>query len=72
MWAKMPVSSLYNTKKKKWPFTSSNFEKLPNIVNPFNPKSDKYLISPYNKTAESFIKIVRIKEMNANLRSFDC
>ena len=68
----MPVSSLYNTKKKKWPFTSSNFEKLPNIVNSFNPKSDKYLISPYNKTAESFIKIVRIKEMNVNLRSFDC
>ena len=35
-------------------------------------KSDQHLISPYSYTAESFIKIMRIKEMIANLRSFDC
>ena len=26
-------------------------------------KSDQYLISPYSNTAESFIKITRVKEM---------
>ena len=41
-------------------------------VNPFNPKSDQHLISPYNNVAESFIKILRKKEVIANLRSFDC
>ena len=29
-------------------------------------------ISPYSDTAESFRKIMRIKEMIANLESFDC
>ena len=38
--------------------------------NPFNPKSNKHLISPYRNTAESFIKVMRIKEMITNLRSF--
>ena len=37
-----------------------------------NPASDQHLISPYNNTSESFIKIMRIKEMITNLRSFDC
>ena len=37
-----------------------------------NPSSDQHLISPYNNTSESFIKIMRIKEMITNLRSFDC
>ena len=32
-------------------------------VNPLNPKRDQNLISPYSNTAESFIKIMRIKEM---------
>ena len=41
-------------------------------VNPLNPKSDQNIISPYCNPAESFIKIVRIKEMIANLRSFYC
>ena len=41
-------------------------------VNPFNPKSDQHLISPYSNVAESFIKILRKKEVIANLRSFDC
>ena len=39
-------------------------------VNPLNPKSDQNIISPYCNPAESFIKIVRIKEMIANLRGF--
>ena len=34
--------------------------------------SDQHLISPYSKTTVLFIKIMRIKEMVANLRSFDC
>ena len=38
--------------------------------NPFNPKSNKHLISPYRNTAESFIKVMRIKEMITTLRSF--
>lgn len=41
-------------------------------INPLNPKSDQHLISPYNVTAESFIKIVRIKEIISNHRTFDC
>ena len=32
-------------------------------LNPLSPKSDENLISPYNVTAESSIKIMRIKEM---------
>ena len=42
------------------------------VFNPLNPGSDQYLISPYNNTAESFIKIMRIRQMITNLRSFDC
>ena len=41
------------------------------VFNPLNPGSDQYLISPYNNTAESFIKIMRIRQMITNLRSFD-
>ena len=32
-------------------------------LNPLNPKSAKYLISPYNITPESHTKVMRIKEM---------
>ena len=32
-------------------------------LNPLNPKSAKHLISPYNITPESHIKVMRIKEM---------
>ena len=35
-------------------------------------KSDWLLISPYINTAESFIKIMGIKEIIDNLCSFDC
>ena len=34
----------------------------------FNRKGDQHLISPYNNT-KFFIKIMRIKEMIANLRN---
>ena len=34
--------------------------------------SDQHLISPNNYTAESFIKIMRIKEIISNLGGFDC
>ena len=38
-------------------------------LNPLNPESDQHLISPYTNAAESFIKIMRIKEMISNQRS---
>ena len=40
--------------------------------NTLNPTSDQHLISPYRNTAESLTEIMRIKEMIASLRSFDC
>ena len=41
-------------------------------LNPLNPKSDQYLISPYSNTAEPFIKNMRVKEMITKLKNFDC
>ena len=41
------------------------------FLNSLDPKSDQHLISPYSNTAKSFIKIMRIKEMITNTRSFD-
>ena len=38
-------------------------------VKPLTPKSDKYLISPYNITLESHMKVMRRKEMITNKRS---
>ena len=38
-------------------------------LNPFTLKSDKHLISPYNITPESHIKVTRIKEMITIKRS---
>ena len=35
-------------------------------VNPSTPKSDKHLISPYNISPESLMKVTRIKEMIIN------
>ena len=35
-----------------------------------NSKSGQHLISPHSFTTELFIKIMRVKEMIANLRSF--
>ena len=39
------------------------------IFNLLAPKSDQHLISPYNITPESHIKVMRMKEMITNLRS---
>ena len=36
------------------------------FVNPFTPKSDQHLISPYNISLESHEKVTRIKEMITN------
>ena len=33
------------------------------LFNHLTPKSDKHLISPYNITPESYIKVARMKEM---------
>ena len=41
----------------------------PLFLNPLTPKSDYHLISPYNITLESHIKVTRIKEMIHNLGS---
>ena len=38
--------------------------------NPLTLKSDQQLISPYNMTPESSIKVMRIEEMITNLRSY--
>ena len=40
--------------------------------NPLNPESDQHLISPYSYMAESFIEIMRIKQMITTQRNFDC
>ena len=38
-------------------------------MNPLTPKSDQHLISPYNITLESNIKVMRIEEMITNYSS---
>ena len=42
-----------------------------NLLNPLALKSDQHLISPFSNAAGSFIKIMRIKKMIANPRTFD-
>ena len=39
------------------------------LLNPLTLKSDQHLISPYNITLESHVKVMRITEMITNLRS---
>lgn len=41
------------------------------LLNPFNPKDDQQLISPYSNNAKSFKKIMRNEETITNVRSFD-
>ena len=41
------------------------------VFSSLNPGSDQHLVSPYNNTDESFIKIMRTRQMLTNLRSFD-
>ena len=36
--------------------------------NPLTPRSDQHLISPYNITPESHIKVMRIKEAITSIR----
>ena len=38
------------------------------LVNPSTPKSDQHLISLYNISSESNIRVMRIKEMITNVR----
>ena len=54
-----------NMKNKFFPFNFPLFFK----INPLTPKSDHHLISPYNITPESHIKVMRIKEMITSDRS---
>ena len=42
------------------------------VFSSLNPGSDQHLVSPYNNTAESFIKIMRTRQMITILRTFDC
>ena len=42
----------------------------PLTLNTLTTKSDWHQISPHNITPESHVKVVRIKEMNTNKRSF--
>ena len=48
-------------------FTTLTVSMAFTLVKPLNPESDQYLISPYNNTAKSFIKIIRIKEIISRL-----
>ena len=51
---------------------AQTFDRCQILINPLNPKSDKHLISPYSNTAESFIKVMRLKEIIFKLWNFDC
>ena len=42
------------------------------VFSSLNTGSDQHLISPYNNTDESFIKIMRTRQMITILRTFDC
>ena len=42
------------------------------VLRLINLKRDQHLISPYINAAGSFIKIMRMKKVIANLRGFDC
>ena len=42
------------------------------FINTLNPWGDQHLISPFRNKANSLFKIMSIKEMITNLRSFDC
>ena len=40
--------------------------KMCTVINPLIPGSDQHLISPFNITPESNIKVIRMKEMIIN------
>ena len=64
--ATVQVGNLY----KKERLYNQTLTKFISIINPLNPESDQHLISPYNITTESYIKVMRIKEMIISDRSF--
>ena len=45
---------------------SSKNVRVEKVLNPLIPESDQHLISPFNITHESNIKVLRIKEMIMN------
>ena len=68
----MGVICANQLKKQEWRLIDLFFLFYPNHLHePFKPKSNQHLISPYNNTAESLTEIMRIKKMPDNLRSFD-
>ena len=52
------------------PSDSFHKYKIHKLVNTLNLKSDEHLISSYNISPESHIKVMRIKEMISNEKSF--
>ena len=52
------------------PSDSFHKYKIHKLVNTLNPKSDEHLISPYIISPESHIKVMRMKEMISNEKSF--
>lgn len=70
-WVKKKKTKTQNNETETNDHPSNLNLRLPVHLNHLNPKNDQHLISHYINTAESFIMIVRIKEIIANLRSFD-
>ena len=65
-----------NYSQTKWLFANAVYQLHANSniiceLTPLNSENDQYLISLYSDTVESFITIMRIKEMITNLGIFD-
>ena len=65
-----------NYSQTKWLFANAVYQLHANSniiceLTPLNFENDQYLISLYSDTVESFITIMRIKEMITNLGIFD-
>ena len=74
--SRAPSGDLYLGEKKPHKEPDNVIQKGTDTVvfstfNLLKPKSGQHLISPYSTTAESFIKVMRMKEMIVNLRCFD-
>ena len=64
-----PDQSNHNNQSKQRKISSWETNKnsgLFHLLNPLTPKSDQHLISPYNITPESNIKVMRVKQMITN------
>ena len=56
------IREVYNLKvKKEWKHSYGDVVVF--AVNPWTPQSDWHLLSPYNITPKSRIKLMRLKEM---------